>query len=163
MTGCQAVQPQGQGSDRGRGETKRGYRVRQLHTSFLLLDASSISFHDAHCTLTQERPRLNCCHRGIILNDDYFYISLHFLCVSPTMPLWLYFQSYFLCCSPSTLSWWVPRPTPEPIQTTLTASPESCMHPSYFLEATETEARCSGLLVFSLQLMHYSAMNRSVT
>lgn len=41
------------------------------------------------CRLTQDWPRLSRCHRGIILNDDCFYISLHFLCASLTMPLWL--------------------------------------------------------------------------
>lgn len=39
------------------------------------------------------------CHRGIILNDDCFYISFRFLCVSLTMPLWVLFFFYpSLCC-----------------------------------------------------------------
>lgn len=80
MTDCQAVQPQGQESDRGRKAERQ--RVRQLHSSFLLMDASSISFADADCTLTQDWPRPSRRQRGIILNDDCFYISPHFLCVS---------------------------------------------------------------------------------
>ena len=42
--------------------------------------ASSVSCLD-DSALTQDWPRLSRRHRGILRNDDCFYISLHFLCV----------------------------------------------------------------------------------
>lgn len=100
MTDCWAEQPQGRRSDSGRREERQrgGYGVIRLHGSFLLLDASSISFHDADYALTQGWPRLP------QRNNPKWWLLLHF----PLLPLSLsYLDSVtlsFICCLLPSLS-----------------------------------------------------------
>lgn len=162
MTGCQAVQPQGQGSDRGRGEERQRGDI-ELDSCTLpffswMHHQSVFTMHtDTRTTSTQLLPQRN---------NPKWWLLLHF----PSLPLCLsYYASvtlfpvllslllslYTFMMSTST----DPRAHPDN-----THSFTRVLYASFiFPRATETEARCSGLLVFPLQLMHYSAMNRSVT
>lgn len=101
--------------------------------------------------LTQDWPRLSHCRRGIILNDDCFYISLHFLCVPLTMPLF-YFLSPSLPLLPSLFTF-IGSPSTENNNHphTCTTNCSACVfHMSPYNSSSpltsQTEALCSAVL-----------------